>query len=96
MVSLAYTQLLGVCCFLFFSSLQIYDKIKAADSQPLKEKYEEELKKEIKKLQRCRDQIKVSGARRCWVTCLHHTARLGNQERRSKDANFNLHLLTFC
>jgi CCR4-NOT transcriptional regulation complex NOT5 subunit len=44
--------------------VQIYEKIKVADSQALKEKYEEELKKEIKKLQRCRDQIKVRcGAR---------------------------------
>jgi CCR4-NOT transcription complex subunit 3 len=41
---------------------EVYDKVKTADTQPLKEKYEEELKKEIKKLQRCRDQIKVWGA----------------------------------
>lgn len=41
---------------------EVYEKVKSAESQTLKEKYEEELKKEIKKLQRCRDQIKVWGA----------------------------------
>jgi hypothetical protein len=39
---------------------QCHEKVKSADTQTLKEKYEEELKKEIKKLQRLRDQIKVS------------------------------------
>ena len=40
----------------------MYDKVKTADTQALKEKYEEELKTSIKKLQRCRDQIKVWAA----------------------------------
>lgn len=39
--------------------LQCYERVKSADAQALKEKYEEELKREIKKLQRLRDQIKV-------------------------------------
>ena len=37
---------------------EIWDKIKDAQSNNLKEKYEADLKKEIKKLQRFRDQIK--------------------------------------
>ena len=40
----------------------MYERVKTAESQPLKEKYEEELKKEIKKLQRYRDQIKAWAA----------------------------------
>eukprot|EP01039_Chlorochromonas_danica_P010757 gene10757-11956_t len=36
----------------------IWEKVYAAESQSLKEKYEADLKKEIKKLQRLRDQIK--------------------------------------
>lgn len=38
---------------------EIWDKVYAAESQALKEKYEADLKKEIKKLQRLRDQIKT-------------------------------------
>lgn len=38
---------------------EIWDKVYAADNQTLKEKYEADLKKEIKKLQRLRDQIKT-------------------------------------
>lgn len=37
----------------------LWDKLYAAPSRKLKEKYEEDLKKEIKKLQRFREQIKV-------------------------------------
>lgn len=37
----------------------IWDKVYAAEQQSLKEKYESDLKKEIKKLQRLRDQIKT-------------------------------------
>jgi CCR4-NOT transcription complex subunit 3 len=37
---------------------EIWEKVYSADSQTLKEKYESDLKKEIKKLQRLRDQIK--------------------------------------
>lgn len=37
---------------------ETWDKVYSAPSAPLKEKYEAELKKEIKKLQRHRDQIK--------------------------------------
>eukprot|EP01035_Chromulina_nebulosa_P002096 gene2096-2820_t len=37
----------------------IWDKVYAAGQQSLKEKYESDLKKEIKKLQRLRDQIKT-------------------------------------
>jgi CCR4-NOT transcriptional regulation complex NOT5 subunit len=37
----------------------IYYKVYAAGQQSLKEKYEGDLKKEIKKLQRLRDQIKT-------------------------------------
>ncbi|KAL7494071.1 hypothetical protein ACHAWT_003819 [Skeletonema menzelii] len=42
----------------------IYEKVYSADTQNQKEKYETELKKEIKKLQRLRDQIKswISGS----------------------------------
>lgn len=42
---------------------EIWDKVYAAEQQSLKEKYETDLKKEIKKLQRLRDQIKswISG-----------------------------------
>ena len=36
----------------------IWEKVYAASQQSLKEKYESDLKKEIKKLQRLRDQIK--------------------------------------
>ena len=48
---------------------QCYERVKSADTQTLKEKYEEELKREIKKLQRLRDQIKVSSAPLCnrWI-----------------------------
>ena len=38
---------------------EIWDKVYAAPQQSLKEKYEADLKKEIKKLQRLRDQIKT-------------------------------------
>ena len=38
---------------------EIWDKVYSADNQTLKEKFEAELKKEIKKLQRLRDQIKA-------------------------------------
>lgn len=38
---------------------EIWGKVYAAESQTLKEKYEADLKKEIKKLQRMRDQIKT-------------------------------------
>lgn len=38
---------------------EIWDKVYAAPQQSLKEKYESDLKKEIKKLQRLRDQIKT-------------------------------------
>jgi CCR4-NOT transcription complex subunit 3 len=38
---------------------EIWEKVYAAESQTLKEKYESDLKKEIKKLQRLRDQIKT-------------------------------------
>lgn len=38
---------------------EIWDKVYAASGQNLKEKYEGDLKKEIKKLQRLRDQIKT-------------------------------------
>ena len=38
---------------------EIWDKVYAATQQSLKEKYESDLKKEIKKLQRLRDQIKT-------------------------------------
>lgn len=43
---------------------EIYEKVYSADQQNQKEKYEVELKKEIKKLQRLRDQIKswISGS----------------------------------
>ena len=37
----------------------MWSKFEAAQSFPQKEKYEIELKKEIKKLQRLRDQIKI-------------------------------------
>jgi CCR4-NOT transcription complex subunit 3 len=37
----------------------IWEKVYAAEVQALKEKYEGDLKKEIKKLQRLRDQIKT-------------------------------------
>jgi CCR4-NOT transcription complex subunit 3 len=37
----------------------IYEKIQTATSQPQKEKQEDNLKREIKKLQRQRDQIKT-------------------------------------
>jgi hypothetical protein len=37
---------------------EIWEKVYAAGQQSLKEKYETDLKKEIKKLQRLRDQIK--------------------------------------
>lgn len=40
----------------------IYDRVQAAEQQHQKEKYEVELKKEIKKLQRYRDQIKTWAA----------------------------------
>ncbi|CAO3690202.1 unnamed protein product [Rhizopus microsporus] len=36
----------------------IYDKIQSTNNTNQKEKYEQDLKKEIKKLQRLRDQIK--------------------------------------
>ncbi|KAJ1434489.1 Not1 N-terminal domain, CCR4-Not complex component-domain-containing protein [Ochromonadaceae sp. CCMP2298] len=38
---------------------EIWEKVYAAEQQSLKEKYESDLKKEIKKLQRLRDQIKT-------------------------------------
>lgn len=38
---------------------EIWEKVYAAEQQSLKEKYENDLKKEIKKLQRLRDQIKT-------------------------------------
>lgn len=38
---------------------EIWEKVYTADTQPLKEKFEADLKKEIKKLQRLRDQIKI-------------------------------------
>ena len=38
---------------------EIWDKVYSANSQSQKEKYEQDLKKEIKKLQRQRDQIKT-------------------------------------
>ena len=38
---------------------EIWDKVYAATQQNQKEKYEMDLKKEIKKLQRLRDQIKT-------------------------------------
>lgn len=38
---------------------EIWDKVYSAPSQTLKEKHEADLKKEIKKLQRVRDQIKT-------------------------------------
>jgi CCR4-NOT transcription complex subunit 3 len=37
----------------------IWDKVYAAEQQSLKEKYESDLKKEIKKLQRLREQVKT-------------------------------------
>ncbi len=37
----------------------IYDKIQSTNNTSQKEKYEQDLKKEIKKLQRLRDQIKT-------------------------------------
>ena len=40
----------------------IWDKVYNASQQSLKEKYESDLKKEIKKIQRLRDQIKT------WIT----------------------------
>ena len=38
---------------------EVWDKVYASANQSLKEKYEGDLKKEIKKLQRLRDQIKT-------------------------------------
>lgn len=42
-------------CVIIVSNMQVYD----TDNQNQREKYENDLKKEIKKLQRLRDQIKT-------------------------------------
>ena len=42
---------------------EVWDKVYSATQQNQKEKYEVDLKKEIKKLQRLRDQVRVAGPR---------------------------------
>jgi CCR4-NOT transcription complex subunit 3 len=74
----------------------IYDKIEASNNQAQKEKLEDNLKREIKKLQRLRDQIKTWAAsndikdkgplidqRKLIETVCHHMMEFWAEERLS-------------